>query len=238
MKEKKVPLYETKYRNNSMYTVEANNNLDYWDGRGFSCGVEYGHRGLSRTRDGKYFIIETNDRYPSRDNAYLVSDVKAYMEICYSRNYGLFQKGIFKQLMGIPINELSKVINLEALKLFCDNDELDEIFIYGERVELDNFKTDPIRILILPSRNEIGSLEMIYKRLKFYLKKDIDIDLKVVKKIDKGYHGLDYSTGESFTLYWHDLPMYISITKYAIVTKSEYERVKPIDGTVDMYNRI
>jgi hypothetical protein len=73
--------------------VEYNSNLDFWDGRNWTCGSIGRHLGLTRLRKtGKYVLIHGTDLQGEQDSAEIVTDEEAYQAILTSGNIELLEK--------------------------------------------------------------------------------------------------------------------------------------------------
>lgn len=73
--------------------VEYNSNLDYWDGKNWTCGSMGRHLGLTRLRkSGRYVLIHGTDFLGEQDRAEIVTDEEAYQAILTSGNTELLDK--------------------------------------------------------------------------------------------------------------------------------------------------
>jgi hypothetical protein len=73
--------------------VEYNSNLDYWDGKNWTCGSMGRHLGLTRLRkSGRYVLIHGTDFLGEQDSAEIISDEEAYQQILTSGNIELLEK--------------------------------------------------------------------------------------------------------------------------------------------------
>jgi hypothetical protein len=73
--------------------VEYNSNLDYWDGKNWTCGSMGRHLGLTRLRkSGQYVLIHGTDFLGEQDRAEIISDEEAYQQILTSGNIELLEK--------------------------------------------------------------------------------------------------------------------------------------------------
>jgi hypothetical protein len=73
--------------------VDYNDNLDYWDGKNWTCGSMGRHLGLTRLRkSGKYVLIHGTDFLGEQDRAEIISDEEAYQQILTSGNIELLEK--------------------------------------------------------------------------------------------------------------------------------------------------
>jgi hypothetical protein len=73
--------------------VQYNDNLDFWDGRNWTCGSTGRHLGLTRLRkSGQYVLIHGTDLQGEQDRAEIVTDEEAYQAIVSSGNIELLEK--------------------------------------------------------------------------------------------------------------------------------------------------
>jgi len=73
--------------------VQYNDNLDYWDGKNWTCGSIGRHLGLTRLRkSGQYVLIHGTDFQGEQDRAEIVRDEEAYQAIISSGNIELLDK--------------------------------------------------------------------------------------------------------------------------------------------------
>ena len=73
--------------------VQYNDNLDYWDGKNWTCGSMGRHLGLTRLRkSGQYVLIHGTDFLGEQDRAEIVTDEQAYQAILTSGNIELLEK--------------------------------------------------------------------------------------------------------------------------------------------------
>ena len=73
--------------------VQYNDNLDYWDGKNWTCGSMGRHLGLTRLRkSGQYVLIHGTDFLGEQDRAEIISDEEAYQQILTSGNIELLEK--------------------------------------------------------------------------------------------------------------------------------------------------
>lgn len=73
--------------------VQYNDNLDYWDGKNWTCGSIGRHLGLTRLRkSGQYVLIHGTDFQGEQDRAEIVTDEEAYQAIISSGNIELLEK--------------------------------------------------------------------------------------------------------------------------------------------------
>ena len=69
--------------------VKYNNNLDFWDGRNFSCGSA---SGITKLKDGRYVLIHGTDWQGERDYAEIVTDEEALNAIISTGHAELLEK--------------------------------------------------------------------------------------------------------------------------------------------------
>jgi hypothetical protein len=73
--------------------VQYNDNLDYWDGKNWTCGSPGRHLGLTRLRkSGQYVLIHGTDFQGEQDRAEIVTDEEAYQAILTSGNIEILDK--------------------------------------------------------------------------------------------------------------------------------------------------
>jgi hypothetical protein len=73
--------------------VQYNDNLDYWDGKNWTCGSPGRHLGLTRLRkSGRYVLIHGTDFQGEQDRAEIVTDEQAYQAIVSTGNFELLEK--------------------------------------------------------------------------------------------------------------------------------------------------
>jgi len=73
--------------------VQYNDNLDFWDGKNWTCGSIGRHLGLTRLRkSGQYVLIHGTDLQGEQDRAEIVTDEEAYQVIISSGNFELLDK--------------------------------------------------------------------------------------------------------------------------------------------------
>lgn len=78
--------------------VRYNNNLDYWDGRNWTCGSTGRHKGLTKLRDGRYVLIHGTQWQGEKDRAEIISPQEALQEILKSGNDDLLNTEKFAEL--------------------------------------------------------------------------------------------------------------------------------------------
>jgi hypothetical protein len=78
--------------------VKYNNDLDFWDGRNFSCGSTGRHLGITKLKDGSYVLIHGTDWQGERDYAEIVTDEEALNEIISTGHIELLEKKKYEPL--------------------------------------------------------------------------------------------------------------------------------------------
>lgn len=91
--------------------VEANNNLDWWDGSNWTCGSTGRHKGLTRLADGRYVLIHTTQWQGERDWAEIVTPEQALQEILEADAVELLEEPKFAELKKLW--EESKIKEME-----------------------------------------------------------------------------------------------------------------------------
>lgn len=91
--------------------VEANNNLDWWDGSNWTCGSTGRHKGLTRLSDGRYVLIHTTQWQGERDWAEIVTPEQALQEILEADAVELLEEPKFAELKKLW--EESKIKEME-----------------------------------------------------------------------------------------------------------------------------
>jgi hypothetical protein len=73
--------------------VQYSDNLDFWDGRNWTCGSTGRHLGLTRLRkSGQYVLIHGTDLQGEQDRAEIITEEEAYQAIVSSGNTELLDK--------------------------------------------------------------------------------------------------------------------------------------------------
>jgi hypothetical protein len=86
----KIPVYKNE---ELIAYVESNSNLDFWDGHNMTCGSTGLHKGLTRLKKSKEFVLIHGTQWQGqRTYAEVISPQEAYQEIAQSRNYDLLDK--------------------------------------------------------------------------------------------------------------------------------------------------
>jgi len=91
--------------------VEANNNLDWWDGSNLTCGSTGRHKGLTRLSDCRYVLIHTTQWQGERDYAEIISEKQALQEILEADAVELLEEPKFAELKKLW--EESKIKEME-----------------------------------------------------------------------------------------------------------------------------
>src|SRR5690606_31134623 len=97
-KEYRVNVYEDESMEKVIARVRYNQNLDFWDGRNFTCGSTGRHKGLTRLKDGRYVLIYGTQWQGEKDYAIVISAEQALQEILKSGNLDLLNTKKFREL--------------------------------------------------------------------------------------------------------------------------------------------
>ena len=97
-KQYRVNVYEDESMNKVISRVRYNQNLDFWDGRNWTCGSTGRHKGLTKLRDGRYVLIHGTDWQGEKDYAVIIDPEEALQEILKSNNTELLGTMKFKEL--------------------------------------------------------------------------------------------------------------------------------------------
>ena len=97
-KEYRVNVYEDEFLKEVVARVRYNQNLDFWDGRNFTCGSTGRHKGLTKLKDGRYVLIHGTDWQGEKDWAEIISPEQALQEILKSGNTELLSTKKFAEL--------------------------------------------------------------------------------------------------------------------------------------------
>jgi len=89
--------------------VKYNSNLDYWDGRNWTCGSTGRHKGLTKLKTGQYVLIHGTQWQNEKDHAETISAEEALQEILKSGNHELLEKAQFSELKQL-MNGLSSEV--------------------------------------------------------------------------------------------------------------------------------
>lgn len=79
--------------------VKYTANLDYWDGRNWTCGSTGRHKGLTKLKDGRFVLIHGTQWQNERDTAEIISPEQAVQEILAAGADELF--GEFPELAAL-----------------------------------------------------------------------------------------------------------------------------------------
>lgn len=83
---------------NVVARVRYNSNLDYWDGRNFTCGGTGRHKGLTKLRDGRFVIIYGTQWQGEKNTARIISPEEALQEVLRSGNTEILDLHKFQEL--------------------------------------------------------------------------------------------------------------------------------------------
>ena len=97
-KEYRVNVYEDEFLKEVVARVRYNQNLDFWDGRNFTCGSTGRHKGLTKLKDGRYVLIHGTQWQGEKDWAEIISPEQALQEILKSGNTELLETKKFREL--------------------------------------------------------------------------------------------------------------------------------------------
>lgn len=78
--------------------VRYNRNLDFWNGRDWTCGEVGRHKGLTKLKDGRYVLIHGTQWQGERDWAEIITPEQALQEILRSQNLHLLETKKFAEL--------------------------------------------------------------------------------------------------------------------------------------------
>jgi len=93
--------------------VNYNKNLDFWDGRNWSCGTVGYHKGLTKLRNGKYVLIHGTDWQGQKDYAEIISADQALQEILKSGNIELLNSKKYDELKILYENLMQEEVDGE-----------------------------------------------------------------------------------------------------------------------------
>lgn len=88
--------------------VEYSDNLDFWDGRNWTCGETGRHKGLTRLESGEYVLIHGTQWQGERDHAEIISASQALQEILRARKNELLDEERFADLKELRGKKLKK----------------------------------------------------------------------------------------------------------------------------------
>ena len=97
-KEYRVNVYADEFMEEVIARVRYNQNLDFWDGRNFTCGSTGRHKGLTKLKDGRYVLIHGTQWQGEKDWAEIISPEQALQEILKSGNTELLETKKFREL--------------------------------------------------------------------------------------------------------------------------------------------
>ena len=97
-KEYRVNVYKDEFMEEVVARVRYNQNLDFWDGRNFTCGSTGRHKGLTKLKDGRYVLIHGTQWQGEKDYAIVISAEQALQEILKSGNLDLLETKKFREL--------------------------------------------------------------------------------------------------------------------------------------------
>ena len=97
-KEYRVNVCEDEFMEEVVARVRYNQNLDFWDGRNFTCGSTGRHKGLTKLKDGRYVLIHGTQWQGEKDYAIVISAEQALQEILKSGNHDLLETKKFREL--------------------------------------------------------------------------------------------------------------------------------------------
>jgi len=97
-KEYRVNVYADEFMEEVIARVRYNQNLDFWDGRNFTCGSTGRHKGLTKLKDGRYVLIHGTQWQGEKDWAEIISPEQALQEILKSGNTELLDTKKFTEL--------------------------------------------------------------------------------------------------------------------------------------------
>ena len=81
--------------------VKYNDNLDFWDGSNRTCGSTGHHKGITRLKKTKQFVLIHGSQWQGeRNSAEIISDEDAYQEIASSENEELMKKYFPEKVKG------------------------------------------------------------------------------------------------------------------------------------------
>lgn len=70
--------------------VKYTANLDYWDGRNWTCGEVGKHLGLGKTKDGRFYVCRGTDWQGEYDYAEIISEEDA-KKLCLKHNPDIYE---------------------------------------------------------------------------------------------------------------------------------------------------
>lgn len=93
--------------------VRYNANLDYWDGRNWTCGETGRHKGLTKLKDGRYVLIHGTQWQGERDYAEVITKEQALQEILKAQRLELLETKKFRELKELYKKEIIEEIEEE-----------------------------------------------------------------------------------------------------------------------------
>lgn len=96
VKEYRVNVYDSS--GNVIGRVRYNSNLDFWDGRNWSCGETGRHKGLTKLKDGRYVLIHGTQWQGEKDWAEVISKEQALQEMLKTQKLELLETKKFREL--------------------------------------------------------------------------------------------------------------------------------------------
>jgi hypothetical protein len=105
-KEYRVNVYEDEFMEEVIARVRYNQNLDFWDGRNFTCGSTGRHKGLTKLKGGRYVLIHGTQWQDEKDYAIVISAEQALQEILKSGNHDLLETKKFRELKELYEKQL------------------------------------------------------------------------------------------------------------------------------------
>ena len=94
--------------------VRYNQDLDFWDGRNYTCGSTGRHKGLTKLKDGRYVLIHGTQWQGEKDSAEIITTEEALQEILKSGNTELLDTKKYAELKelykGMEIEELEEEV--------------------------------------------------------------------------------------------------------------------------------
>jgi len=114
-KEYRVNVYADEFMEEVIARVRYNQNLDFWDGRNFTCGSTGRHKGLTKLKDGRYVLIHGTQWQGEKDYAIVISAEQALQEILKAQRLELLDTKKFAELK-----------KLYEEKYLLEDDELEE----------------------------------------------------------------------------------------------------------------
>ena len=95
-KEYRINVYDSS--GNVIARVRYNANLDFWDGRNWTCGETGRHKGLTKLKDGRYVLIHGTQWQGEKDYAEIITKEQALQEILKAQKPELLCFKKFREL--------------------------------------------------------------------------------------------------------------------------------------------